>query len=100
MFIPKGQTLNLVKFIRNDVFVGNIGRTSGNCSVTSLDSRYDYKCVTDRVYSLIIPAQNMTKYENNSRWRCEYFGDAKLKSLDASLKIGGKERMLYIFYSR
>nr|XP_022328438.1 uncharacterized protein LOC111127518 [Crassostrea virginica] len=88
MFIPKGQTLNLVKFIRNDVFVGNIGRTSGNCSVTSLDSRYDYKCVTDRVYSLIIPAQNMTKYENNSRWRCEYFGDAKLKSLDALLKIG------------
>ena len=97
MFIPKEQTLNLVRFIRNGVSVGNIGRTSGTCSATSLDPRYDYECVTDSVYSLIIPAQSMTTYENNSIWRCEYFGDAKLKSGDTLLKIGGNlERMLYI----
>ena len=90
MTIPPGQTINAVTFRRNYHNVGSVGRFF-NEKCTSFDThpRYNYRCDTDHVFSLIISADNMTEYENNSVWRCEYFGDGNYRSLDQLLKISG-----------
>ncbi|XP_078325011.1 neogenin-like isoform X2 [Crassostrea virginica] len=73
--ISPGQTHDVVIFRRNDIDVGLIVRfPNKTCKAFSMHPRYDYRCDTDHTFSLIIPANSMTEYENNSMWRCEYAG--------------------------
>ncbi|XP_078325008.1 uncharacterized protein LOC111126447 isoform X3 [Crassostrea virginica] len=88
MAIPPNQNINAVRFFRNSTYVGTVGRfPNGTCVSDSLHPRYDYQCDTDHVFSLIIPADNMTEYENNSMWQCQYYGDGRYRSSNQFLKI-------------
>ena len=88
MSIPPGQTINAVGFIRNSKHVGSVGRfPNGTCAAESFNPRYDYQCVTDHVFSLIIPGDNITEYENNSVWQCQYYGVGHYRSSNQFLKI-------------
>ena len=90
MSIPPNQNINAVRFFRNSTYVGTVGRfPNGTCVSDSLHPRYDYQCDTDHVFSLIIPADNMTEYENNSMWQCQYYGDGRYRSSNQFLKIAG-----------
>ena len=90
MTIPPGQIIDAVTFTRNGIPVGLVGRFSnGTCASFDTHPRYNYRCESDNVFSLIIPADNMTEYENNSVWQCIYFGDGRYRSLDQLLKIAG-----------
>ena len=87
---PPHQTINVVSFYRNSTYVGTVGRfPNGTCATDSFHPRYDYRCVTDNVFSLIIPGDNMTEYENNSVWQCQYFGDGHYRSSNQLLQIAG-----------
>ena len=89
MSIPSDQIINAVTFYRNNNRVGTVGRfPNGTCVLVSLHPRYDYQCDTDHTFSLIIPANNMTEYENNSMWQCEYIGGG-YRSSNQLLKIAG-----------
>ena len=90
MSIPPNHTINTVSFYRNNTHVGSVARlTNGICATYSLHPRYDYRCVTDHVFSLIIPGDNMTEYENNSFWHCQYYGVGHYRSSNQLLKIAG-----------
>ena len=95
MTIPPGQTHDAVIFRRNLESLGMLIRfPNGTCASFDTQPRYNYRCDTDHVFSLIIPADNMTEYENNSVWQCEYFGDGRYRSLDQLLKIAGMKTLL------
>ena len=95
MTIPPGQTINAVTFTRNGIGVGLVGRFSnGTCASFDTHPRYNYRCDTDDIFSLLIPADNMTEYENNSVWQCLYPGDGNYKSSDQLLKIAGINKLL------
>ena len=88
---PKSPNARLygVTFTRDGIEVGMVIRfPNGTCVSVSLHPRYDYQCDTDHVFSLIIPANNMTEYENNSMWQCEYIGGG-YRSSNQLLKIAG-----------
>lgn len=88
--LPPGDTLSFVKFYRNNVLCVLIGSRSSGCATQSALPRYSYSCVSDRVYSLTIPAESMTGFEQGSIWRCEYHSNPLYKSPDIPLEIAGK----------
>ena len=95
MFIPPGQTINAVTFFRNDIPCVQIGVINGKCATFPSNSIYTCECSSRFSYTLTIPAENMTEFENGSVWRCEYFGDGRFHSLSATLHIAGE---LYTYH--
>ncbi|XP_065933048.1 neural cell adhesion molecule 1 isoform X2 [Magallana gigas] len=87
MFVPPGQTIKGVKFNRNNVLLAVIGYFNNDCANQSANPRYTYRCLSDYVYTLTIPAENMTEYEQGSLWRCEYMFDSSYRSSDVIIKI-------------
>ncbi|XP_078310222.1 uncharacterized protein LOC111134632 isoform X2 [Crassostrea virginica] len=88
MFIPTGQTINGVTFYRNNIFCGSVGLvTDLECKILSPNPRYKYGCLSEFSYTLTIPAENMTEYEQGSVWRCIYFGSSIFRSPDVTLAI-------------
>lgn len=84
------QKYTVVKFTRNNILVGTVGWNSdGTCLSNAQSSRYELHCVSDNVFSLSIPPESMTKYEERSDWQCGYFGDESYKSEVVELKIAG-----------
>ena len=78
-----------VIFTRDGIGVGMVIKfPNGTCVSVSLHPRYDYQCATDHTFFLIIPANNTTEYENNSKWQCEYIGGG-YRSSNQLLKIAG-----------
>ena len=89
MFIPPNQVINAVTFYRNNTRCASIGHLNGNCVTVDANPRYTSRCLSEFIYTLTIPAENMTEYEQGSVWRCEYFGNGTFKSSDATLTIVG-----------
>ncbi|XP_052691740.1 synaptogenesis protein syg-2-like [Crassostrea angulata] len=87
MFVPPEQTVNAVKFYRNNILCGLIGYLNNDCVNQSANPRYTYACLSDYVYTLTIPAENMTEYEQGSLWRCEYVVNSSYRSSDVIIKI-------------
>lgn len=88
IFTPVDQKYTVVKFTRNNILVGTVGWNSdGTCLSNAQSSRYELHCVSDNVFSLSIPPESMTKYEERSDWQCGYFGDESYKSEVVKLKI-------------
>lgn len=72
MFVPPGYTSNAVKFFRNNKLCVVIGNTTTTCATQSDNCGYSYECLSESKFSLTITAENMTEYENGSKWRCDY----------------------------
>lgn len=84
------QTVYAVTFYREEKEVGVLGVISG-CQMTVTDIRYRFGCVSETEYNLIIPAENLTEYEQNSLWRCSYFsGQSAYSSAQELLLIASK----------
>lgn len=90
IFVPPGQTANAVKFYRNNYPCVVIRYLKNDCVNQSANPRYTYACLSDYVYTLTIPAENMTEYEQGSMWRCEYVGNSSYRSSDVIIKIASK----------
>ena len=86
MFIPTDQTINGVIFYRNNVHCGSIGFVQ-KCTIITQNPKYSYGCESESSYTLTIPAENMTEYEQGSVWRCEYYADGNFRSPDVTLTI-------------
>ncbi|XP_034303603.2 neural cell adhesion molecule 1-like isoform X2 [Magallana gigas] len=87
MFVPTEQTFKGVKFYRNNVLCVVIGYVNSKCAIQSANPNYTYRCLSDYVYTLTIPAENMTEYEQGSLWRCEYVLNSSYRSSDVIIKI-------------
>nr|XP_022339540.1 uncharacterized protein LOC111134632 isoform X4 [Crassostrea virginica] len=85
IFIPPGRTMSAVAFYRNSVLCAVVGNLNNKCVTDISNNRYMYGCSSAISYTLTIPAENMTKYEQGSVWKCVYFGDSRFKSLDVTL---------------
>lgn len=90
MFISPEQTINAVKFHRDHYACAAIGQMRGNCTVQDANDRYRYECSSDFMYTLTIPAQNMTEYEKGSAWSCEYVVNSMYRSPVVILSIASK----------
>lgn len=66
-----------------------IGYVSGSCQINSNNPRYIYGCLSENAYTLTIPADNMTEYEQNSQWDCESIANASYRSSSIILNIAG-----------
>lgn len=90
MFIPPEQTINAVKFHRDNFTCAAIGQIKGICTVQTANDIYRYECLSEYMYTLTIPAQNMTEYEQGSAWSCEYVVNAMYRSPVVILSIASK----------
>lgn len=95
MYVPPGESLNAVSFYRNQAVCAVIGHKDKKCLYQSYNSRYIYRCQSEYVYTLTIPAQNMTILEQGSMWICRYVVDSSYRSTDVILKIASK---IYIIH--
>lgn len=88
---PQEISTNYVFFKRNanNKCVG-IGYINGVCRIDSYISTYTYNCLSENIYSLTIPADNMTKDEQNSQWHCESVVDSGYRSSSLLLRIASK----------
>lgn len=98
MFVPPEQTVKGVMFYRNNILCILIGYLNNDCVNQSANPRYTYACLSDYVYTLTIPAENMTEYEQGSLWRCEYVVNSSYRSSDVIIKIASKIYFIYIHH--
>uniref|UniRef100_A0A8W8LC41 Hemicentin-1 n=1 Tax=Magallana gigas TaxID=29159 RepID=A0A8W8LC41_MAGGI len=87
MYVPPGESVNAVSFYRNQAVCAVIGHKDKKCLYQSENSRHIYRCQSEYVYTLTIPAQNMTILEQGSMWICRYVVDSSYRSTDVILKI-------------
>lgn len=73
MFVPEGQSLFFITFLRNGLGCGIVGEIRQNCTILNPNPNYTYGCLSKTTYTLTIPAESMTENELNSVWRCKYF---------------------------
>lgn len=95
MYVPPGESVNAVSFYRNQAVCAVIGHKDKKCLYQSENSNYIYRCQSEYVYTLTIPAQNMTILELGSMWICRYVVDSSYRSTDVILKIASK---IYIIH--
>ena len=62
-----------------------------------LNPRYTFACVSEYSYTLTIPAENMTEYEQGSVWGCYYPADGSYKSPDVVLNIASRIKITYTY---
>lgn len=97
MFVPAGQTVNAVQFSRDENVLVAIGHINNDCTIQSSTTRYIYACSSDHVYTLTIPAENMTEMEQGSMWRCGYVVNSSYRSSDVMLKIASKTTCIHMY---
>lgn len=91
MYIPPGNNITAVYFIRNGDQVVAIGYINSTCTIHILATRYKYRCSSESTYVVTIPAQKMTEYEQGSVWRCEYIVEGhNYRSPDMVLNVASK----------
>lgn len=93
MYIPPNQKLNSIKFYRDSILCVALFQIDGKCTNQSPNPKYIYGCLEDSIYTLTIPAENMTEIEQHSKWRCVYGLDAGYKSSEEILDIKSKINM-------
>ena len=91
MFVPPGEATKGVRFFRNNVLCAIVEHTNGTCSNVIQNTRYTYGCSSTFSYTLTIPAENMTEYERDSMWMCQYSFDlgVRFRSLLVTLHLAG-----------
>lgn len=97
MFLPPYQSAIGVFFYRNNNRTALVGMKDGTCITQSADPRYSYECLTENVFSLTIPAEKMTEFEQKSAWKCDYVFNASYRSSEVILNISSKLKMLKWF---
>ena len=99
MFVPPRETANAVRFLRNNVPCAIVGHSNGICSYEIPNTRYTYGCSSTSSYTLTIPAENMTEYEQGSMWMCQYSFDlgVRFRSLVVTLHIAGTYHLSGLF---
>lgn len=91
MFVPPGELIRGVKFFRNNVLIVTIGIDGETCRPRYNDLNYSSQCKSNVTYTLTIPANRMTEFEQKSIWRCEYvILPNQYRSPDVILKIASK----------
>lgn len=98
MFTHPGQNASVVAFRRNNLLCANIAYIRGNCIVDITNYKYGYGCSSVSLYTLTIPAQNMTEYEEESAWSCEHYSNSSYRSPEVILNIASNSTVskLYI----
>lgn len=94
MFIPAGRSFNVVSFYRNNVLCGTVGLINTACRTINRNPGYILNCLSKFTYTLTIPAENMTEYEQGSVWMCLYPGDSSFRSPNVTLEIASKNFFL------
>lgn len=89
MLKPLEISTNYVLIKRNSILCAGIGYVSGRCLINSDNPRYTYGCLSENAYTLTIPADNMTDYEQNSQWHCESIANSSYRSPRIILNIAG-----------
>lgn len=91
MFVPTGQTYNVIIFFRNESPCGQIGMIGGMCKTFALNPKYVFECQQDNQhrFTLTIPAENMTESEQSSIWQCRYVDESVFSPLE-TLTIASK----------
>lgn len=89
MLKPLEISTNYVLIKRNSISCAGIGYVSGSCRIHSNNPRYTYGCLSENAYTLTIPADNMTEYEQNSQWHCESIANSSYRSPSIILNIAG-----------
>lgn len=89
MLKPLEISINYVLIRRNSILCVGIGYVSGSCLINSDNPRYTYGCLSENAYTLTIPADNMTEYEQNSQWQCESIANSSYRSSSIILNIAG-----------
>lgn len=97
VFVPPEQTVKAVNFYRNNISCALIGYVNNDCVIHSANPNYTYRCLSDYVYTLTIPAESMTEYEQGSLWRCEYVVNSSYRSSDVIIKIASKIYFICIY---
>lgn len=95
MFTPPKETVNGVRFYRGNLVCAAIGRVTGECTVQTSNDRYTYGCLSNSIYTLTIPAQNMTEYEQRSTWSCKYVFNSSYRSPEVILDIASKIKFCF-----
>lgn len=91
MLIHNGTNVNAVKFYRVDRVCAIIGYINNKCYLQSYNDRYTYECLPESThqYTLTLPAENMTEFEQSVIWYCESV-DGSNASPKVSLRIASK----------
>ena len=91
MFVPTGKDINGIIFFRYGSPCGQIGVADGKCITFALNPRYVFECQQNNkhMFTLTIPAENMTEFEQGSVWQCRYL-DESLWSPMETLTIASK----------
>lgn len=91
MNIPNGTYVNAVKFYRSDRVCAIIGYIKDKCYLEIYNDRYRYECLPESMhqYTLTLPAENMTEFEQSVIWYCES-ADGSYASPKVSLRIASK----------
>lgn len=87
---PPEISSNYVLIKRNNVLCVGIGIVNGGCQINSDNTNYTYHCLSENVYTLIIPADSMTEYEQNSEWYCSFIANVSYRSPSRMLEIASK----------
>lgn len=98
MFLPPRESVYGVKFYRNHTLVGLLGYTndSGNleCVFQSTKPKYTYQCLSLSLYTVTIPAENMTYDEQGLPWSCVHGVNSSYGSENVTLYIASKLNLI------
>lgn len=87
MILPPDSEVDSVTFRRYQKTACVVGYVKSKCLALSEINGYKCECITRQSFNLTIPAENMTKFEQNSSWRCEHTVIADYQSAYHSLII-------------
>lgn len=94
---PQELSTDYVFFKRNfSTKCVGIGHVNGVCRIDSYVSKYTYKCLSENIFSLTIPAENMTEDEQNSEWHCESIVNSSYRSSSIFLKIASTMELIIL----
>lgn len=90
MYLPPNTSVYGVIFFRDNKNAGLLGYVENKCINQSTIPRYTYRCVSLFVYTLTIPAENMTYDEQGLIWRCVHPDTNTYTSQNVTLYIASK----------
>lgn len=89
--VPPVETTTAVFFYRNNAICGGVRTINNACDLTKdQNPRYILSCLSELRYTLTIPVENMTEFEQNSSWKCRHATEISLQSNDVVLTIASK----------
>ncbi|XP_062603323.1 uncharacterized protein LOC134265101 [Saccostrea cucullata] len=86
-FVPPAERSADVFFYRNSYSSVLAAVIGSKCYTFGRDPRYIIECLSESTFTLTIPAENMTEYEQNSIWSCRSSGNLLYRSPEFVLNI-------------